>query len=292
MVLELSVNIREIIMKFQDTILLFFICVFFGLAGQQNCTEQIEEAFVSFATENYFPLLEVTIESIHAFSTRPIIAYGINADIPFDTNKYPRLIKRRIDKPANMNIYFEKLNCIIQSNVKYGVYVEADDIVNYCVDELFEHCKKIEKYPLCPIHPQDPNDEWPLMARLGVTEKTNPYVHAHILFSEHCIPFLQECFNLAISLGNIGANWDETLLNVMLWKYKVHNYYLPVFDPLFGTVNDYLRGVYPRAYITGHTPEVTYHMIHGCKNASQAKNILQILKANVGLPTRAYLNNK
>src|SRR5579862_5570571 len=95
--------------------------------------EPIEQAFVTFATQDYFPLLEVLLESVHQFSTRPIIAFGINADIPFATNKFPHLIKRRIDTPlsARPHIYFQKFNIILQSNVRHGIYVEADDIVNY-----------------------------------------------------------------------------------------------------------------------------------------------------------------
>ena len=132
-----------------------------------SADEPVQEAFVTFATENYFQLLEVTIESVHAFSTRPIIAYGINADIPFDTNKYPRLIKRRIDKPQNESIYYQKFNIIIQCAVKFGIYVEADDIVNYRIDDLFAYCREVAAYPLCPIHPQDPNNQGRLMNMLG-----------------------------------------------------------------------------------------------------------------------------
>ena len=257
-----------------------FFCLSLGLKSEEHANaRQIEEAFVSFATTDYFPLLEVTVESIHAFSTRPIIVYGINADVPFDTNKYPRLIKRRIDKPQNVNIYFQKFNCIIQSNVKYGIYVESDDIVNYRIDDLFTHCRQVTEYPLSPIHPQDPNNQFRLMGILDVKEKTNPYVHGHIIFSERCIPFLKKCYELAISLGNIGANWDETLLNVMLWKYRVHDYYLPVYDPYFETLSNYLQGTQPTTY----SMPVTYHMIHGCKNIHKAQHILEILKENIGM---------
>jgi len=118
--------------------------------AENNNGHMIEAAFVTFATANYFPLLEVLIKSVHEFSTRPIIAYGINSDIPFSVEKYPQLIKRRIDDlqyGAMPLIYYQKFNTILKSNIKYGVYVEADDIVNYAVDDLFEYCKTIEKYP-------------------------------------------------------------------------------------------------------------------------------------------------
>jgi hypothetical protein len=245
----------------------------------------IPEAFVTFATENYFSLLEVTIKSIHAFSIRPIIAYGINADIPFDTNKYPRLIKRRIDEHAGLNIYFQKFNIIIQSNVTYGIYIESDDIANYRVDDLFKQCRKIKAYPLCPIHPLDPQNQQQFMNLLGVKKKTNPYVHGHILFSAKCIPFLEECLNAARTMGtNMGANWDETILNVMLWKHGVHDFYLPIFDPYYVLYEDYLHDICPK----GCFGVIDYHLIHGCKDASVANAILEILKQNKGKPIRVY----
>src|SRR5689334_10801920 len=45
----------------------------------------IPEGFVTFATSNYFAILETLVKSVHAFSTRPVVAYGINADIPWST---------------------------------------------------------------------------------------------------------------------------------------------------------------------------------------------------------------
>ena len=36
-------------------------------------------------------------------------------------------------------------------------HIESDDIVTKNIDKLFEECKRIKNYPLCPIHPNDPN---------------------------------------------------------------------------------------------------------------------------------------
>lgn len=134
---------------------------------QVTANESIEEGFVSFATPSYFGLMEVLIESIHAFSTRPIIVYGIDADIPFSNEKYPRLIKRRL-YDLQSDIYAQKGRIILESGLRYGIYVEADDIVNQGVDDLFTWCRKSHAYPLCPIHPDDPNNQQNVMDLLGV----------------------------------------------------------------------------------------------------------------------------
>ena len=65
-----------------------------------NVTQQPKEAFVTFSNNNprYLALLKVLLDSIHAFSTRPIIAFGIDVDLDIDTKQYPRLIKRRLQQ--------------------------------------------------------------------------------------------------------------------------------------------------------------------------------------------------
>jgi hypothetical protein len=65
--------------------------------GNSNIS-QPKEAFVTFSNNNptYLSLLYVLLDSVHAFSTRPIIAYGIDVDLNIDLNKYPRVIKRSI----------------------------------------------------------------------------------------------------------------------------------------------------------------------------------------------------
>ena len=65
-----------------------------------NVTQQPKEAFVTFSNNNprYLALLKILLDSIHAFSTRPIIAFGIDIDLDIDTKQYPRLIKRRLQQ--------------------------------------------------------------------------------------------------------------------------------------------------------------------------------------------------
>ena len=62
--------------------------------------EQPKEAFVTFSNNQpaYLAVLKVLLDSVHAFSTRPIIAFGIDVDLDIDTKQYPRVIKRRISQ--------------------------------------------------------------------------------------------------------------------------------------------------------------------------------------------------
>ena len=228
------------------------------------------EGFVTFATENYFSLLEILLESIHAFSTRPIIAFGINADIPFDQEKYPRLIKKRIDVNLDtVNIFSLKPRIILESDLEYGIYIEADDIANSMIDTLFDLTHSVGTFPLCPLHPQDPDNQKNIMELLHVTTKSIPYVHAHVLFSKSCMPFIQEWYHTCLNYINQAENFDETLLNVLLWKYNA-NAYAPQYDPYFATYTDFLA--------SGSTNNSYQHcMFHGCKDPLLARTILQAL---------------
>ena len=60
--------------------------------------QQPKEAFVTFSNNapTYLALLKVLLDFVHAFSTRPIIAYGIDVDLNIDVEQYPRVIKRRV----------------------------------------------------------------------------------------------------------------------------------------------------------------------------------------------------
>ena len=69
----------------------------FALLAPLAEEEWIDEAYVTFSTANYFPLVEVLIQSVEAFSSHPIVVIGVNADVPFSSQRYPHMIKRRMD---------------------------------------------------------------------------------------------------------------------------------------------------------------------------------------------------
>ena len=80
-----------------------------------NGSDQPKEAFVTFSNNapNYLALLRVLLDSVHTFSTRPIIAFGIDVDLNIDVKEYPRLIKRRIAQ--------SDCGSVIESSVSFGL---------------------------------------------------------------------------------------------------------------------------------------------------------------------------
>jgi len=200
----------------------FFYLIFILLCTFSYADEpDPKEAWVMYATSNYFSLAEVTIASIHTFSTRPVVLVGVNADVPFSSEQYPRLIKKRID--ANIALrgpYVYKPQCILLSGVSRGIYIDADAIVNKGCDTLFGFCDLVEQYPLCPTHEKEAYVSPDTTAFFGVKERSMHYVHADlIIFSESCKDFLSNWCDVCLNYYYLGIPcWDETLLNVLLWK--------------------------------------------------------------------------
>ena len=102
--------------------------------------------------------------------------------------------------------------------------METDDIVNYNVDVLFD-VARVWPYPLplSPRHPDDPKNYHHFMQQHNVTKITIPYIHGHMVWNYRAIPFLKSLQSLLQSGDFMGANYDETAVNVMLWKAKANH---------------------------------------------------------------------
>ena len=236
------------------------------------------EAWIAFATPSYFALLEVTVASVHQFSSRPIIAVGVNGTIPFSTEKYPRLIKKRIDVDLSQeSIFFQKPRVILESGLDFGVYIEADDILIEGCDDLFQYAHLESPYPLCPVHPNDCNSAQKFMEKIGVLKKSMPYVHAHVIFSYCTIPFIKEWYETCLLYADqpgLLANFDETALNGLLWKKGVKDA-LMTYDPYYTHVDDFLQ---LSSTEQREAPYCHYKMFHGCKDPSVAWEVFKRLK--------------
>lgn len=244
----------------------------------------IEEGFVTFATPNYFGVLEVLLESVHHFSTRPIVVFGVGCDIPWSTQRFPRMIKKRLDN-CQGNIFAQKPRIMLESGLKYGVYVEADDIANQGVDKLFEWAHMVKDFPLCPIHPHDPNDQANIMQFLNVKTKSMHYIHAHVIFADSCKKFIAEWYDACVLLGQYARNADETILNVLLWKYGVTDHLL-VYDPYFENYEEYTTDEHPpRGF---NQDRLYYYLFHGCKDAVMARKVLKALIENASRSNLIY----
>ncbi|CAF1098712.1 unnamed protein product [Adineta ricciae] len=251
-----------------------------------NSSWQPKEAFVTFSNNHpsYLALLKVFLDSVHAFSTRPVIAFGIDVDLDIDPKQYPRVIKRRISqKDCGPSVYFCKIHAIVSSNVDYGVLMETDDVVNYNVDILFE-VLHVWPYPLpiSPRHPTDPRNWGHFARQFNVSRATTPYIHAHIIWNYRALPFLKTLHSLLRQGHFQGSNFDETAVNVMLWRAGA-NHTMCKYDPYFTYSDAYER--WPNITNCTEFCHTAFITLHGCKDAKISAALLTRLKANAGKPT-------
>ena len=258
------------------------------------------EPYVTYATANYFPLLEVLLDSMKAFSSHPIIAFGVNAEIPFSSEKYPFLTKRRIDIELPQNgisftktIMLLKPRILLESGIESGVYIDADIILNVDCDHLFSYCKQASQTPLSPTYPHEATVPQELIKAMGVEKPTMRLVHDPVIvFTQACIPFFEQWEKANQQWGNLSEEVaDESTYNVLLWQYGATTS-LPVCDPFFLLFYDYYYGETRRnttgGYYQGNKRvildgykevlgNIHFYLFHGCKSANRARSILDLL---------------
>jgi hypothetical protein len=258
------------------------VCVF---AHAEDVPVEIppKEGWVLYATDNYFSLLEVAIASLHSFSSRPVIAVGLNADIPFSQKIYPRLIKKRIDVDLNTHSpYLCKPLAILEADLDYGVYVDADIIANINCDALFEEARNVGEHPLLPKHPDDAWVHPDSIDYLGLGKRSMHYVHCDVIaYSKKCLPFLREWADLCMNSSWLGVPcYDETLMNLLLWK-KGATGQLHTCDPFIHHIDEYLEQSNKALALP---PYQNWWMFHGNKDPYRGWSVLEALEEKHQVP--------
>lgn len=253
--------------------------------------EQIEEGFVTFATKSHFGLLEVLLTSLHEFSTKPIVVYGVDSDVSIhnDTKRFPRMIKRKITSDeCGRSIYFCKPFVIAKCNIKYGVYLDVDNVVNWNIDQLFTISKAWNgTHTLSPTHPQDPNNQRLHMLWGGILKKSMPYVHGHVIFNYRTLDFVKKWFSMTKHSIFNKFNYDETALNTLLWIVNA-KHQICLFDINYEFFDAYLKGFNISYYNDLQLP-VWVATVHGDKQQLHAESIFNRMKDQ--MQTRTIFNS-
>lgn len=239
--------------------------------------EKIKNAgYVVFTDNNptYLSLTNILVESVIDFSEYKIEVFGINFDYSHSSDK---VISRRIDlSTVNYEtICYSKLYSSFNSNFDMGIQLDADFIITKQMDNLFNHNNQNKKFPVFPIHPQDPNNQIQIMDILGVTEKSQPYVHGTYIFTNDSKDFIKECYDFSqycFEKNIHPLNADETILNVMLWKNNVKNQWINPYDIWYEIFLD--------PSLSGYKTEIDFYSSHGCKDTFVAKQIYDKIKNN------------
>ncbi|CAF0916704.1 unnamed protein product [Adineta ricciae] len=255
------------------------------LDGNQLLNGTPNEGFVTYVDNSrlYYNLLIQLLDSIHYFSTRPIIAYGIDIDLDFDTKKYPRLIQRRLNKSnCGRSVFFCKIHAIIESKLDYGIQIDADSVVNWNIDILFDVIHRWPySFPLAPRHPTPPNnmDSFFKAFQLDKKNRSMPYVHAQFSWNYRAYPFFIRALRYMREGNFLGANYDESAVNVFLWKDRVQHTLCRI-DPFV----EYLPAYENQEQTCGKSCHAAFMIIHGAKDASIARRSFKHLRKLKRLP--------
>ena len=199
-------------------------------------------AFITTGNIGYMPVIEDLVKSLLEFSKRKIIVYGIDCEVPFD---YPNVIKRTINPPKiseHDKWYWKQHACIESLNEGFDNYVwlDGDVVVNYNVDNIKNHFKEIENYPISDIHVQEEFFGWydngtksqlfnEQVANEWGVQKHQPYMHVCMyVFNKECKWWFEEIISHYVKVMEDGEKdykrlylWnDEGIDNVMRWKYN------------------------------------------------------------------------
>lgn len=249
----------------------------------------MKKGFVTFVNNNpkYLELNDILIESILTFTGLEVEVLGINFDY-----KHPdkRVICKRydVDNECIDNIYYAKTYASLQSGFDIGLQLDSDMIVTPLVVNLFNSISEEYQYVKGSLHPwngplKEPHIQ--IMQQLAVKEKTQPYVHATYLFTKNSKNFLKEVFDTGTKLlkNDIHPiNYDETVLNALLWKNEVTDGFVTCYDPYF----EYFKKHFglqtfenvSAPYSSEPNFGIDYYICHACKNSKEAKNIFEKIK--------------
>ena len=239
----------------------------------------IDFAYVTFVNNisPYRELMFNTIRSVEEFSIYPIIVYCVDfPDAPYkNTNKcIVRHITSYTTSPRVSHVYYYKPYIILdalRNGLKTGYYIEADDIITPHADSLKNIARKLDAYPVSPIHPNDVTVSTHYMDNLGV-RKTQHYIHAHVLFKHTNIPFIEEWLSNCLK-SPFAENYDETALNCTYWKHGLTDHFLGFIGPWY---ENFYKNKFTREFVASY---------HGCKDVNiQTKLLDDILSYYKPIP--------
>jgi len=217
------------------------------LVNQKMGTHQTDDfAYVTCGDIGYMPLIETMVQSLLEFSTRKVIVYGINCEVPFD---YPNLIKRRIDPPYHSKHdkwYWKQQSCIqsLSEGFQNYIWIDGDVVANHNIDTLSNHFNEITNYPIPDVHIQEeffgqyeePNGEISnqffnqrLLERFGFG-KRYPIAHACLyIYNAQCKWWFDEIIQIYKDIPLVEYNkfllWnDEGIDNFLRAKHGCDKY--------------------------------------------------------------------
>jgi len=207
----------------------------------------IDEAFVNYFAnkgaggEKYLKQTELLIESVHRFSSRPIVAVNFGphpAPAQWKTQKNLILLQA-VPLPEGESFNYNKFRAMLMARVRTGIELDSDQLVARGVDHLFlrtsQEVTKAYPYPILPVHWMSKDDDPAYPNRPykdydykcpNCPNRTMRWGHAHPTWTHWALPFIGNLLDKYLEkkmLGKIPAGTiceDEDALNIGLWAVR------------------------------------------------------------------------
>ena len=256
----------------------------------------MKNLFVTYSNPGYFDILYWLLKSLFIYSENQIIVYVVNkigesVDLPEKFGIFDNIIVRHINTNDNFwttkyTIMVDSINNSDDSNNNY-VYIDADIVVNYSIDEVFKYSGRVKTIPLQSIHPEYASAlEHSLKHREIQPNFKKKWGHANLIwYNNNSLDFLKEGLSLAQFRSPrfpVGLNC-EIIINSLQDKYNltenIHN-----MTPYFALYKEYvtdnkieiMKQIGKRK--EGDLSELSIHLFHGCKDPKVCEDIFNSLE--------------
>jgi hypothetical protein len=280
----------------------------------------VKEAYVNYFADfggnrgaGFLKQTEEMIESIHRFSTRPVVAVNFG-DHPHPQAwvRFPRLVVFRArPMPWGKSFNYNKFRAMMLTQAEVAIQLDSDQFVTRAADRLFnrtrEEVTKDYPYPILPVHWMSKDDDPKFKGQTAYDayayhcaacpSRTMRWNHAHPTWTHWALPFIGNLLESYLDHGMLGQveadkiAEDEDALNVGLWVVRATKQWckfdIPspdLFNPFLQQNAVELKGQTgyqdPKWYPRGIP--LVFYTAHDCKDSVKTGKFLDML--NKGEP--------
>lgn len=172
-------------------------------------------AWVTCGNLEYMPLIQKMAESMLEFSSRKVIVYGVDCDVPFSL---PNVISRRLEIPSHSEHdkwYWKQYACLASLTEEFDnfIWVDGDVIANYTIDTISSYFSKLTNYPIPDIHLQSEFIGY----YADENGKPGRQIFNELLNQKHLVDRLYPFAHICLYLYNKKCDW---YFNEILNEYK------------------------------------------------------------------------
>ena len=251
-----------------------------------------EKFFVTYANPRYFDILYYLLKGFKIYSQIPVIIYIVNTTnnnilLPEKFKEFKNVITRYVFSndhiwATKFTIMIDSINFIKKENTKF-IFLDADTIINYSADKLFDYSNKVTNIPYLSLHPDYNDAVNSLHNVLGKGKKiefNKLWGHSNVIwYNSNCINIFKEGYSLIIRHKGLG---DEVVINYLQNKNNLLDNN-PYMTPNYRLYKNYVNKEDIKHHIGikkngENLQEIFLHLFNGCKNTELCKTIYDELE--------------